>query len=288
MKDTYGDWTVLYQAENRGHSKYWHCRCSCGVERDVAQHSLTSGKSLSCGHERRKVDVSKIIGDRYNYLVVMYIDRDQFGRAVCHCKCDCGNEVDVLYGNLQSGHTKSCGCAKLNRFNKYVGNRYGRLTIVKRVENVNNKITFLCKCDCGNEVIAKLHNLTRGHIISCGCARYGNGLIDLRNEDFDGITPIKHVGGKRSMWLFRCRCGNEFVADPYKIKTGHTTSCGCKNISKDGSKTENEIKDFIMDYCSDIELHNREYLDGKEIDIYLPVLNIGIEYNGSYYHSSIG
>ena len=27
-----------------------------------------------------------------------------------HCECKCGNEVDVDTRNLNSGHTKSCGC----------------------------------------------------------------------------------------------------------------------------------------------------------------------------------
>ena len=27
-----------------------------------------------------------------------------------HCKCKCGNELDVDTRNLNTGHTKSCGC----------------------------------------------------------------------------------------------------------------------------------------------------------------------------------
>lgn len=30
--------------------------------------------------------------------------------AVWHCRCECGNELDVRAGQLRSGHTKSCGC----------------------------------------------------------------------------------------------------------------------------------------------------------------------------------
>lgn len=42
----------------------------------------------------------------------MYITdrRNTQNRPYWHCKCDCGNEVDVLLTNLQSGNTTSCGC----------------------------------------------------------------------------------------------------------------------------------------------------------------------------------
>ena len=32
------------------------------------------------------------------------------GLKVWHCKCECGNEKDVIQSALTSGNTKSCGC----------------------------------------------------------------------------------------------------------------------------------------------------------------------------------
>lgn len=31
------------------------------------------------------------------------------------------------------------------------------------------------------------------------------------------------------MWLWRCDCGSETVADPSHVKSGHTVSCGCRH-----------------------------------------------------------
>jgi hypothetical protein len=50
------------------------------------------------------------------------------------------------------------------------GLQFGRLTVIKRVNN--NKpygSKWLCKCDCGNELIVFSNNLKRGNTRSCGC-----------------------------------------------------------------------------------------------------------------------
>lgn len=47
----FGKWTVLYKTTKRNTAGiiYWHCRCECGIEKDVLGSSLRNGLSLSCG-----------------------------------------------------------------------------------------------------------------------------------------------------------------------------------------------------------------------------------------------
>ena len=49
---TYGFWTVLYPCKERSPngSIKWHCKCKCGIEKDVIGESLRLGLSLSCGN----------------------------------------------------------------------------------------------------------------------------------------------------------------------------------------------------------------------------------------------
>lgn len=48
--------------------------------------------------------------------------------------------------------------------------KFGRLTAIKRVSNSKWKETrWLCKCDCGNEIITTYGKLAYGHTKSCGC-----------------------------------------------------------------------------------------------------------------------
>jgi hypothetical protein len=49
------------------------------------------------------------------------------------------------------------------------GKKFGRLTVIKRVENRGNDIYWLCKCDCGNTKTIFGGSLKRGLTKSCGC-----------------------------------------------------------------------------------------------------------------------
>ena len=46
--DRVGRWTILYKADC-GKKRKWHCRCDCGVERDVIASKLDHGRTNSCG-----------------------------------------------------------------------------------------------------------------------------------------------------------------------------------------------------------------------------------------------
>lgn len=53
------------------------------------------------------------------------------------------------------------------RYIDLTGQRFGRLTVLRRVENKvvssrNQKSQWLCKCDCGNEIIAQGSKLRTG------------------------------------------------------------------------------------------------------------------------------
>lgn len=56
---------------------------------------------------------------------------------------------------------------------KYIdltGQRFGNLTVIKRIENSADKQTrFLCRCDCGQYKIAKSMYLRSGATTHCGC-----------------------------------------------------------------------------------------------------------------------
>ena len=96
------------------------------------------------------------------------------------CKCDCGNQIISRLNCVMGGQRQSCGCVKnknrikniIKRNEKYKGKKYGKLLILKYVEDKKTKHSnsyYLCKCDCGNEKIIELRSMKSGRVKSCGC-----------------------------------------------------------------------------------------------------------------------
>lgn len=54
-------------------------------------------------------------------------------------------------------------------FKDLTGKRFGKVVVVKRAENKNNRVAFLCRCDCGTEFVTLSQNLVNGWTKSCGC-----------------------------------------------------------------------------------------------------------------------
>lgn len=49
------------------------------------------------------------------------------------------------------------------------GQKYGRLTVLKRDESVVGRGVWVCECDCGNLHTVRGENLRNGRTRSCGC-----------------------------------------------------------------------------------------------------------------------
>ncbi len=60
-------------------------------------------------------------------------------------------------------------------------------------------------------------------------------------------------------------------------------------IGQHHSSAEMEIIDFIKEYLPDLKIEqgNRKLIKPKEIDIFIPSLNLGIEYCGLYWHNEL-
>lgn len=63
----------------------------------------------------------------------------------------------------------------MNRFIDLTGQKFNRLTVLKRgTNNKNNQITWDCQCVYGNQINVVGSDIKSGHTKSCGCARNGN------------------------------------------------------------------------------------------------------------------
>lgn len=64
-------------------------------------------------------------------------------------------------------------------------------------------------------------------------------------------------------------------------------TCKSVNCRKSSSSQEREIYEYVINLVKELELEviNNFRIDNNEIDIYIPKLKLGIEFNGLYWHS---
>lgn len=118
-----------------------------------------------------------------------------------------------------------------NNFIDLTGNRFGRLTVLTRVENSipksgkRSRIRWLCLCDCGNKKIVTGDCLKLGHTTSCGCIRYK----DYTGKKFGRWTLLEFVERKnnRTLWRCQCDCGTIRNVALQDMQNGVSMSCGC-------------------------------------------------------------
>ena len=123
----------------------------------------------------------------------------------------------------------------MSALNDLTGQKFSRLTVIKRVENIGKATRWLCKCDCGVEKIFYGSNLKRGLSTSCGCFRKEKlselKLQNLVGMKFNRLTVIEldHYNPKNRQyyWKCSCECGGNVVVYGGHLKSGHTKSCGC-------------------------------------------------------------
>lgn len=107
---------------NGRHIVRWNCKCDCGGEALCQTPTLIHGKAKSCGCLARELSSKRLkgkpsikradlVGQRFGRLTVMYRNNENKRRhSSWHCKCDCGNETNVITSHLTSGVIQSCGC----------------------------------------------------------------------------------------------------------------------------------------------------------------------------------
>lgn len=122
--------------------------------------------------ERKSKPRVDLTGKTFTYLEPQYYIKG----GKWHCKCKCGNEVDVDTRNLNSQHTKSCGCLKkeINSTNNtYNMSSYEdeNIKVLERSGSDEQGIAMwkcLCK-NCSNIFITRGSSIRAGYTQSCGC-----------------------------------------------------------------------------------------------------------------------
>ncbi len=196
----FGDLTVEADSGERKNGYIvWRCRCVCGNLIDVDKRILDRGTAKDCGCKTKLYPGQRdITGQRFGMLTGEYCTgkRDCNGGYIWHMKCDCGGEIDVPLHQLTSGYRKSCGCLSHPPLKDWVGERFGRLTVVAYAGKWQGRHNWKCHCDCGNDITVNQSNLKAGHTRSCGCMQAEVYRDNLKLIDGTSVLLLERRRGK--------------------------------------------------------------------------------------------
>lgn len=139
------------------------------------------------------------------------------------------------------------------------GQRFGKLTVIKRIENdKHNKAQWLCKCDCGEEVIETSSPLRTGKKIACSKCSSDNlkkkpYREDLSGQKFNRLTVLsydaefmeqlrKNKPKAKLHWKCQCECGNICYVPTSSLKNNSVQSCGCLQKEKASKNMKEKIQ----------------------------------------------
>ena len=159
----------------------------------------------------------------------------------------------------------------------------------------NKRVWWICKK--GHDYPSVIASRVAGNGCPyCSNRKVWKGYNDLESlfpEIAEEFHPTKNgdlkpsdvtFGFTKKVWWLCKHCGHEWGI-PVKNRTGVKKS-GCPrcNSHRKTSFPEQAIYYYLKQISSDAE--NRAQIEKNEIDIYLPTLNTGIEYDGDFYHKS--
>jgi len=185
----------------------WRCRCDCGNEIVVESRRLRRGSVKDCGCGGKCQMRRDLTGRVFGQVTALEptTHRTEDGDVIWKCRCGCGKEFEASSRKLLRGSVKDCGC-KLNLTKKWIGRRFGDLTVVAFEGKKDHRNMWRCRCDCGNEVVVREVCLKNGHTTSCGCkvdpTRYCHFVDGTFVEAIQARTMLRNnTSGVRGVYL---------------------------------------------------------------------------------------
>ena len=214
----WGKLTVIQIDAGAKHRRYL-VRCDCGTERFVWGSALSGGTVTSCGCDR-PAPPGSVLGQTHGRLTIVADAERHTARGVKYwrCKCECGTEKDVLWPNLISGATKSCGCLKRDAARNreraksngpspadLVGHQAGKLTVLSLARRTRAYAVWLCRCECGTERRVPGQDLRAGRVMACvRCS--GSSRLE-KSFEYEGRTmPASEIAAKLGCtrnWMYQ-------------------------------------------------------------------------------------
>ena len=235
-------------------------------------------------------------GIKFDYSKIEYTSSDKKIIIICP---EHGEFTQIATNHLRTFGCKGCGMKQKSK-TTIEKTKIFYYEFVKKLHNNKYKYFYdyihseeKITIECPEHGI--FTQLACNHKQGSGCPKCGidsqkNKVIRSSEEYFIFVKKLHnnkyiyfndYINSQEKIKL-NCPIHGEF----YQIAHNHQQGKGCPKCVNIVSKSEQEIYDFIKSLGIDnIQQSNRTILNNKELDIYLPDYNLGIEFNGLYWHN---
>lgn len=170
------------------------------------------------------------------------------------------------------------------RLNNLAGNKFGRLTVIKRSNEKGRRVKWLCSCDCGGSKEVVADQLLSGKTQSCGCLKkesiaavnFSHGMANSReykswshakarcNNPNDAKFPLYGARGISMCDTWRSSFSS-FLLDMGRAPEGHTldridvngnyepSNCRWATIKQQGNNTRSNVISEAFGFSGNIK-----------------------------------
>ena len=158
----------------------------------------------------------------------------------------------------------------MGKFIDETGNKYGRLTVLKKSEKrtSSGSVKWICQCECGNLVEVAGDVLRRGLTVSCGCFQKQKVVKDEIGHKYGKLTVLRRAPSRehRAYWVCQCECGNIVEISGNNLRQGQQ-GCGCGQIknrigNKYGKLTSTQ--NIIQEISNNENIKEKKKNEGEE------------------------
>lgn len=237
-------------------------------------------------------------GNLYSYDESVYIN----GKTKLTIKCTaCGDS----FAQTPNAHMRGAGCPKCATRRNQANLTDGRTTFVEKASAVHGElygydlvdytlsgapVTIVCKEH------GEFQQRPNAHLRGAGCPEcWENRRANPRFTTSEFITRAASVHAGRytyekSVYLgmhvaveVTCQKHGSFFPSP----TNHLHGSGCPSCGVRASQHEGTIATLIESFGCRVTKHYRpKWMDGQELDVFVPEHNLAIEYCGYHVHNS--
>jgi len=188
-----------------------------------------------------------------------------------HHVCKKCYQIDKNFNNFLKNSIKKYG----NKYDYSLSDNKDNQTKIKIVDTENKKI---------------FEQTPQGHLKGNQCQIYWSNKNNtetfiyqsknIHGDKYD-YSISNYVASKENIEII-CKTHGTFEQTP----NNHLRGAGCPKCNRFNIQ-QSKIFEFIKENYQETFLNDRKILNGKEIDIYIPELKLGFEFNGLYWHSEL-